>query len=94
MNELQVNFSLPRDLLSVFNVPETQLSKQVLQLVTLELFRQQRISAGKGGEMLGIGKLKFIQLLGQNGIAYFTETPDELSAEVFAMEALISEKIA
>lgn len=92
MNDLQVNLSLPRDLLGIFNVPESQLSKKILQLVTLDLFRQQLISAGKGGEILGVSKWEFIQLLGRQSIPYFNENPDELSAEIAVMEELLGER--
>jgi hypothetical protein len=34
--------NLPQDLLEVLNVPETQLETQILKLVALELFRQER----------------------------------------------------
>lgn len=88
MGEMTISLNLPRDLLSVFNVPEAQLPGQILELLAVNLFQQQRISAGKGGEMLGISKWEFIQLLAQRKIAYFSETPDELAAEVEAMEQL------
>ena len=48
MSTLTVQLNLPQDLLEVLNVPETQLETQILKLVALELFRQERISTGKG----------------------------------------------
>jgi predicted HTH domain antitoxin len=94
MGDMTISLNLPRDLLSVFNVPESQLSRQILELLALNLFQQRRISAGKGGEMLGISKWEFIQLLGQRQIAYFNETPDELSAEIESMELLLGHQAA
>ena len=42
MSTLTVQLTLPQDLLEVLNVPETQLETQILKLVALELFRQER----------------------------------------------------
>lgn len=82
MSTLTVNLQLPRDLLGALDVPEAKLEAPILELVALELFRQERISTGKGAELLGISKWEFIQLLAQHNLSYFTESPDELTAEV------------
>jgi predicted HTH domain antitoxin len=89
MRDLTVSLSLPRDLLGALDIPEKQLASQVLELVALELFRQGRISTGKGAELLGISKLDFTQILSRYQIPYFTETPTELESEIAAVEALI-----
>lgn len=93
MRDLTISLSLPRDLLGALDIPEQQLASQVLELVALELFRQGRISTGKGAELLGISKLDFTQILAQHQIPYFTETPTELEAEIAAVEALIEEPL-
>ncbi len=89
MTELTVSLNLPRTLLGALNIPESQLSHRILEILAIELFRQQIISAGKGAELLGISKLSFIERLGQNNIPYFSETPAELSAEVETVEQLL-----
>ena len=89
MNTLTVNLKLPRDLLGALDIPEAQLETRILELVALELFRQERISTGKGAELLGISKWEFIQLLAQHSIPYFTESPEELAAEVITAQSLI-----
>jgi predicted HTH domain antitoxin len=91
MSKLTVQFNLPQDLLEVLNVPEAQLETQILKLVALELFRQERISTGKGAELLGIKKWEFIQLLAQHNIPYFTESPTELAAEVANAQSLLGQ---
>jgi len=82
MSTLKVNLRLPKDLLGALNIPETQLEAHILELVALELFRQERISTGKAAELLGISKWEFIQLLAQHNISYFSESSAELTAEV------------
>jgi predicted HTH domain antitoxin len=88
MSRLTVSLELPRDLLGALDIPESQLASRLLELVALELFRQGRISAGKGAEMLGISKWQFVQLLARYEIPYFVESGDELRAEVAMAEAV------
>ena len=90
MSILTVNLKIPRDLIGALDVPETQLEAQILELVALELFRQERISTGKGAELLKISKWELIQLLAQHDIPYFTESADELAAEVATAQSLLN----
>ncbi|MBN1876348.1 MAG: UPF0175 family protein [Anaerolineae bacterium] len=92
MSVLTVALELPRDLLGALEVPQTQVEARVQELIALELFREGRISSGKGAELLGISKLAFIQRLSQHGIEYFTETPDELQADVAVLEHLLHDE--
>jgi predicted HTH domain antitoxin len=94
MDTLSVTLELPRDLLGALDVPQVHLSDRLQELVAIELFREGRISSGKGAELLGISKLAFVQLLAQYGVAYFTELPEELTAEVVALEQLLGEQNA
>ena len=86
MSTLTVALDLPRDLLGALDVPQAGLEARLRELIALELFREGRISSGKGAELLGISKLEFIHLLAQHGLSYFTESPQELAAEVTMLE--------
>lgn len=85
METLRVELDVPRDLLGALNVSEKELEPQLKKLIALELFREERISSGKAAKLLGISKAEFIDLLDEHGIAYFTETPEELEAQVKAV---------
>lgn len=91
MEQLRVELDLPRDLLGALDVPETELETQLKMLIALELFRQDRISSGKAAELLNMSKAAFVQLLAQHGIPYFTETPQELEAQVEAARRALGE---
>ncbi|HBY98363.1 MAG TPA: hypothetical protein DEP84_31210 [Chloroflexi bacterium] len=82
MSTLTVSLEVPRDLLGALEVPREQLEARLRELIALELFREGRISSGKGAELLGRSKLEFIQLLAQHDVSYFTESPEELVADV------------
>jgi predicted HTH domain antitoxin len=90
---LTVALDLPRDLLGALDVPQVQLETRLRELIALELFREGRISSGKGAELLGISKLAFIHLLAQNRISYFTESPEELIDEISTLERLLNELV-
>ena len=91
MTTMTVPVELPRDLLGALEVPQTQMEARLRELIALELSREGRISAGKGAEILGISKMAFIQLLSQHGIDYFTESPEELRAEVAMLDQLLGD---
>jgi predicted HTH domain antitoxin len=91
VDKLKVALDLPRDLLGALDVPPAQLEARLRELIALELFREGRISSGKGAELLGISKIRFIQLLGHHRLDYFTQTPEELTSDVTAAEELLDE---
>lgn len=91
-NMMTVSVDLPRDLLGVLDVTEVHVAGQLQRLIALELYREGRISAGKGAEMLGIPKRTFIQLLAQHGLSYFTELPGELKEQVDNVDRLLAQR--
>ncbi len=93
MQTLTVTMDLPRDLLGALDTPLTRLEARLRELIALELFREGRISSGKGAELLGISKIEFANLLSRHGLNYFTETPEELVLEVETAERLLSEDV-
>jgi len=91
VTSLTVALDLPRDLLGALDVPHTEVEVRLRELTALELFREGRISSGKGAELLGISKLAFIQLLSQHQIETFTESPDELESDLATLDRLLGE---
>jgi predicted HTH domain antitoxin len=89
MDTLTVRLQFPRDLQGALEVPQERLEARLRELIVLQLFREGRISSGKGAELLGISKLEFIQLLARHRIPYFTEAPEELISEVRTLEQLL-----
>jgi len=54
--------------------------------------REGVISTGKAAELLGVSKLEFVRILDRHGVAYFTQTPEEVRAEVEAVEKVLAGK--
>jgi predicted HTH domain antitoxin len=90
MTTLSVRLELPRDLLGALDVAEVHIAGRLRELIALELYREGRISAGKGAELLGLSKRAFVDLLAQQGINYFSESPEELAEQVADLERLLS----
>lgn len=91
MSTLTVELELPRDLLGALEVPQMQMEARLRELIALELFREGRISSGKGAELLGVSKPAFVQLLSQHNSNYFTESPEELGPEVAMLDQLLGD---
>lgn len=88
MNTFMVEMEFPTDFLSILNVSKPELEDRLRELFVIELFREGRISSGKGAELLGISLWSFLQLLAKHQIDYFSQAPEELDAELEALEAL------
>lgn len=87
-----VSLDLPRDLLNVLDVPESELEDALRELIAVQLYTDGRISTGKAAELLGITKLAFVRLLARYDIPYFTQSPEELESEVAALGQLMEGK--
>jgi len=90
MDTITMTLKVPRDLAVALNVSLPQLPAHMQELIAVELFREGKISAGKGAEILGISKFAFVQLLARRGVSYFTESPEELVADVAEAAALLA----
>ena len=69
-------------------IPVHAVGSALRLLAALALFWAQRCSSGKAAEIAGLSKVDFIDELDRHGIPYFTETPEELEAQVAAMQEL------
>lgn len=86
---LNIHLQLPRDILGALDVPEPELGSRLRELIALELYREGSISAGKAAELLDMTKDAFVGLLARRGVPYFSETPEELAAQVEAASKLL-----
>ena len=86
---MTIPLTLPRDLLGAMDIPPARLEPRLRELIALELFQEGLISTGKGAEILEISKVEFIRLLAQHEIPYFTESAEELIADVDTLEQLL-----
>ena len=81
MDTLKIEVELPRDLLMALDISTVEANQKAREWMALELFREGHISTGKAGEILGLTKSQFIDLLNQRGIPYLDLSPEELAHE-------------
>ena len=82
-----VEITLPEDLLSL-GLDKDEIQEEVEKWLVLSLFRKGRISSGKAGSLLGIGRRGFLDLLDREGIAYLDYSVEELGEEFRAVREL------
>lgn len=90
MAPMKVEVELPRDLLAALDIPEADLSRRAKEWIVLELFQEGEISSGKAGEILGLSKSDFLDLLNEHHLPYLDAEPGDLEREVAAAEAACS----
>lgn len=84
MAAMKVEIELPRDLLTALDIPEPEVGRRAKEWVILELFQEGEISAGKAGEILGLSKSHFLDLLTEHRLPYLDADPRELEREAAA----------
>lgn len=88
MSTLTIEVEMPRNVISLLDVSRFELPRICQKLIALELFREGKISAGKGAELTGSSKWEFIQLLAEHKIDYIDLALEEVEAEVAAIQRL------
>ena len=65
---MPVVLNIPDEIVSVLPNDGEALERDALQAIVLELYRKKRISAGKVGDVLGIGRIGAELLLSREGL--------------------------
>jgi len=94
METIKTVLEVPLDLFEALDVSRARMEERLRELIVVELFREGRVSSGKGARILGMSKRAFIELLGRRGVPCFTESPEELEADVKVAESLLKAKSA
>jgi len=86
----KLDVQVPEDLADLLGVGEKVISREVSKLTVFELFREGKISSGKGAELLGISRFTFMELLAEKNIPFFDYSKEELQQEFKAVEEIRS----
>ncbi len=84
----EVKLDLPPDLLKLLQ-EMGDVQQTIKECIVLELYRRGEISSGKAAELLGMGRIDFIQYSGRLGIPFFRYSPEELEEELSQMRELL-----
>jgi predicted HTH domain antitoxin len=91
MQTKTMEITLPEDLLAL-GLDKDKVQEEVEKWLVLSLFREGRISSGKAGSLLGIGRRGFLDLLDREGIAYLDYSLEGLEEEFQAVRELRAEQ--
>ncbi|MGH7213999.1 MAG: UPF0175 family protein [Tepidisphaeraceae bacterium] len=83
-----MQIDLDDDIVALLRQANQSADRAAREMIALELFRRGTISSGKAAQILGMGRLEFIQHAGQLGIPYFNMSSDEWAAEMESVRRL------
>ena len=81
MAETTCSVRVPGNLLNLGS-SQDEIQRRISEWLVLSLFSEGKISSGKAGELLGLSRLEFIELLRERGIAYINYSKDELNSRL------------
>jgi predicted HTH domain antitoxin len=77
---------IDNDLMAILERESEPIDQVARELIVFELYRRGTISGGKAAQLLGMERYAFIKRAASLGIPYFQITPEELDAEVKALQ--------
>ena len=86
METMELEVAIPEDLFALLGFSRSSAVEAIKEFSVLGLYLEQRISAGKAAELMGLRKRGFIRLLARKGIPYFDYTGEELEKEFQAFD--------
>jgi len=81
METITLEISLPKQVLLSLGLSRDDATRTLKRALVLQLVRDERVSVGKAAELLGMGKIEFIELMAQENVPYFDYSSDELDEE-------------
>ncbi|SHM77934.1 Uncharacterised protein family (UPF0175) [Caldanaerovirga acetigignens] len=82
MGLARIEIEVPKEVLKYINSKDKDFQKKIRELMVYNLVKEEKISFGKGAELLGIDKVTFITDLGKLGIPYFDQDVEEVLKEL------------
>jgi predicted HTH domain antitoxin len=81
-----VTVEIPENIVALMK--DLPIEKVTQEAIVLDLYRRATISSGKAAELLGMGRIEFIQSSGRLGIPFIQMSPDELADEIGTAKTL------
>lgn len=81
MDTMVLEVAISKDLFSMLGFSRDRAVEAMKEFSVLGLYLEQKISAGKAAELMGLRKREFVRLLARKGIPYFDYTDEELAEE-------------
>ena len=92
MNTVKMEFEVPSEMLKYMSAEDEMNNKKIRELMIYTLIKDEKISFGKGAEILEMNKIDFIADLGELGISYFDSSSEELDEDLNMLDKLLESK--
>lgn len=89
MGLVKMEIEIPESLLGFIDYQDPNYSRKIIEFMTYQAIKDNKLSFGKAAELLGMDKLTFIQDLSELGIAYFDMEESELQKDIDAINRLL-----
>jgi len=87
METTEVKVCVPKILFS-YGLREEEVGRELNKWLVFTLFRRGHISSGKAASLLGMSRRDLLELLDEEGIAYFNYSQEDIEAEFKAAQSL------
>ena len=94
MNTMVLEVAISKDLFSMLGFSREGAVEAMKEFSVLGLYLEQRISAGKAAELMGLGKRELVRLLARKGVPYFDYTDKELGEEFRTFDVWQQERVS
>lgn len=82
-----LSLSIPDSVLHSLKLPEKSLQKDLLRLLAVKLYEKGALGLGKAGELAGINRTEFMQLLKEEQVQ-LNYDDEELDRDLATLESL------
>lgn len=88
MDGIKIEIELPKEILNYISLNEITNEKVLKELIIYKLIKDEKISFGKGAEILGMSKIELIEELSKYGINYFDQPIEEVIEDKNAIDKM------
>ncbi|ADQ41966.1 hypothetical protein Calkr_2538 [Caldicellulosiruptor acetigenus I77R1B] len=88
MEGIKIEIELPKEILNYISLNEITNDKVLKELIIYKLIKDEKISFGKGAEILGMSKIELIEELSEYGVNYFDQPIEEVIEDKNAIDKM------
>lgn len=82
MSSQTISIEFPNDILLAINESENELKKRIKITLAIQLYKQQKLTIGKAGQLSGLSRLEFEKELSKNEIPISNLTETDILSDI------------
>ena len=80
--DTMVTLKVPQEAVLLFGDDTALFGREMFEAAVVQWYDEGRITSGKGAELLGLARARFLELLSRHNVSPFQYSPEELAAEL------------